>query len=55
MNQSIKPGLVPPPRGLEKEEPEFANEEDIPSDDGQARESGEVAREERPLRDVERE
>jgi hypothetical protein len=24
------PGLVPPRPGLEKEEPEFANEEDIP-------------------------
>jgi hypothetical protein len=33
MNQSIKPGLVPPARGLEKEEPEQAYEADIPSDD----------------------
>ena len=55
MIHSIKPGLVPPPRGLEKEEPEFTNEEDIPSDDGQVRDSGEAAREERPLRNVERE
>jgi len=55
MNHSIKPGLVPPPRGLEKEEPELTNEEDIPADDGHASGSGEAAPEERPLRDVERE
>jgi hypothetical protein len=33
MNQAISPGLVPPPRGLEREEPEIADELDIPSDD----------------------
>ncbi len=55
MNHSIAPGVIPPPRGLEKEEPELSNEDDIPSDDGQVKDSGEVAREERPLRDVERE
>lgn len=33
MNQSIKPGLVPPGRGLEREEPELAQEDDIPADD----------------------
>jgi hypothetical protein len=33
MNQAIKPGPVPPVPGLEKEEPELWNEEDIPSDD----------------------
>jgi len=33
MNHSIKPGVIPPPPGLEKEEPEFAQEEDIASDD----------------------
>ncbi|HSH88368.1 MAG TPA: hypothetical protein VK996_00195 [Ramlibacter sp.] len=32
MNQSIEPGLIPPPRGLEKEEPELAYEDDIPKD-----------------------
>ena len=46
MNHSIKPGVVLPPPGLEKEEPELADEEDIPSDD-------EVGDE--PVRDVERE
>lgn len=57
MNHSIEPGLVPPPRGLDKEEPELNhNEEDIPSDDGgRPAGSSEAAREERPLRDVERE
>jgi hypothetical protein len=30
---SIAPGLVPPRRGLEKEEPELAQEDDIPRDD----------------------
>ena len=33
MNHSIKPGVIPPPPGLEKEEPELADEEDIASDD----------------------
>jgi hypothetical protein len=33
MNNAISPGAVPARPGLEKEEPEFANEEDIPSDD----------------------
>lgn len=55
MNQSIKPGLVPPPRGLEKEEPELSNEEDIPSDDDGPSGAGEAAAEKQPLRDVERE
>ncbi|MDB5870810.1 MAG: hypothetical protein JWQ07_252 [Ramlibacter sp.] len=45
MNQGIAPGLVPPATGLEREEPELAEEDDIPSDDGA----------ERPLREVERE
>jgi hypothetical protein len=30
---SISPGLVPPRPGLEKEEPELAQEDDIPRDD----------------------
>lgn len=36
MNHSIAPGAMPPPKGLEKEEPELAEEEDIPtpSNDG---------------------
>jgi hypothetical protein len=33
MNHSIKQGTIPPAPGLEKEEPELADEEDIPSDD----------------------
>jgi len=33
MNQAISPGLVPPPTGLEREEPEIADELDIPSED----------------------
>jgi hypothetical protein len=33
MNPGIKPGLVPPELGQEKEEPELADEDDIPSDD----------------------
>jgi hypothetical protein len=36
MNQAIKPGPVPPVRGLEKEEPEFSIEDDIPRDDDPA-------------------
>ncbi|NPC57277.1 hypothetical protein [Caenimonas soli] len=55
MNHSIAPGAIPAPRGLEKEEPEFANEEDIPSDDDRVGTSGEAATDGRPLRDVERE
>jgi hypothetical protein len=31
MNHSIKPGVIPPLPGLEKEEPELADEEDIPA------------------------
>ena len=36
MNQSIEPGLVPPRSGLEREEPELAQEDDIPRDDSPA-------------------
>ena len=37
MDQSIEQSLVPTPRGLEKEEPEFAPmEDDIPKDDDKA-------------------
>jgi hypothetical protein len=36
VNQSISPGNFPPPPGLDKEEPEFVNEEDIPKDDSGA-------------------
>lgn len=33
MNHSIPEGVVPPKPGLEKEEPELRNEEDIARDD----------------------
>lgn len=52
MNQSIEPGLVPPPRGLEKEEPELAYEDDIPKDEEQGKDESQG---DRPPRDVERE
>jgi hypothetical protein len=60
VNQSIAAGNFPPPPGLDKEEPEFNNEEDIPkddsgaSDDGKANAAKEPDASERP-RDVERE
>ena len=54
MNHAIDAGLVPPRPGLEKEEPELAHEDDIPSDDG-AEKSPEASSESRPLRQVERE
>jgi hypothetical protein len=54
MNHSIKPGVIPPPPGLEKEEPELAEEEDIPSDDDSPASTSERTGDE-PLRDVERE
>ena len=53
MNHSIKPGVIPPPPGLEKEEPELADEEDIPSDDDKNVLNEGTAEE--PVRDVERE
>jgi hypothetical protein len=53
MNHSIKPGVIPPPPGLEKEEPELTDEEDIPSDDDPASVRNEGTDE--SLRDVERE
>jgi hypothetical protein len=33
MSRAITPGLIPSRHGLEKEEPEFAEEYDIPPDD----------------------
>ena len=54
MNHAIAPGVVPPPRGLEKEEPEQAYEDDIPSDDG-SESPGASSGQDRPLRQVERE
>jgi hypothetical protein len=33
MNSSIHESIVPPPRGLEREEPEIGQEDDIPTDD----------------------
>jgi len=57
MNHAIQPGLIPPERGLEKEEPEQSQEDDIPADDGTTSnaKSPEASNEERPLRQVERE
>ncbi|MDP3759587.1 MAG: hypothetical protein Q8R01_03585 [Ramlibacter sp.] len=57
MNHAIEPGLIPPEPGLEKEEPEQSHEEDIPADDGTAGGSpqSQASKEERPLRQVERE
>lgn len=58
MNHAIEPGLIPPEPGLEKEEPEQSQEDDIPADDGTASRKGtspQASNEERPLRHVERE
>ncbi|MES3002467.1 MAG: hypothetical protein V4787_17395 [Pseudomonadota bacterium] len=53
MNHAIAPGITPPPRGLEREEPEIGQEDDIPSDDdhGTARSPSDDGQ----ARDVERE
>jgi hypothetical protein len=48
-------GITPPTPGAEREEPEFAIEADIPTDDGGGPDKSEPAPEQRPLRDVERE
>lgn len=45
-------GITPPAPGLDREEPTFVPEDDIPSD---GLSSGEPAREERPARKPERE
>lgn len=55
MNPGIKPGLVPPELGQEKEEPEMSTEDDIPSDDGGAAAADVPSGEGPPARDVERE
>jgi hypothetical protein len=59
MNHSIKQGIVPPHTGLEREEPEIGQEEDIPSDDEPATDepNNPSAREsqDRPPRKIERE
>lgn len=57
MNHPIEPGLIPPEPGLEKEEPEQSQEDDIPADDGTTTSPGspQASKEERPLRQVERE
>jgi len=54
MNHSIKPGVIPAPQGLEKEEPELADEEDIPTDDTGA-DAGNEGTADVPPRDVQRE
>ena len=53
MNRSIAPGVIPPLPGLEKEEPELANEDDIPRDDRP--QASEPEPDPRGPRDVERE
>lgn len=55
MNHSIRPGVIPPVPGLEKEEPELSNEGDIASDDDRAQASDKQVSNEGQLRDVERE
>jgi hypothetical protein len=42
---AIPDSVIPPPKGLEKEEPEQAYEDDIPKDDAPSVEDGEVERE----------
>lgn len=55
MNPGIKPGLVPPEPGQEKEEPELSAEDDIPSDDSGERPADEPVGEGQPPRGGERE
>jgi len=56
MNQAITPGLVPPRQGLEREEPELAQEDDIPKDSSPGAVDDDGADHgERPSRKVERE
>jgi hypothetical protein len=56
MNHAIPQGIIPPLPGLEKEEPEVAQEDDIPSDDGEGKPAQEPpAADPEPSRDVERE
>lgn len=61
MSHAIPQGMIPPGPGLEKEEPELSNEEDIPrddegpSDDGDALEPEPAVPDNGVLRDVERE
>lgn len=58
MNPSIKPGMEPPRPGLEREEPELAQEDDIPKDEapaGAGESEPSAADKDRPLRQVERE
>ncbi|MES2784460.1 MAG: hypothetical protein V4684_03285 [Pseudomonadota bacterium] len=56
MEKSGSPVGMPKSPPAHKEEPEQAYEEDIPSDDGgESARADDVAREERPLRQVERE
>ena len=45
-------GITPPAPGLDREEPTFVPEDDIPTE---SRSGGETAREERPARKPERE
>jgi hypothetical protein len=42
---AIPVGVIPPPNRLDQEEPELAEEDDIPSDDVPSLEDGHVGRE----------
>ena len=54
MTHAINPGPVPPERGLEKEEPELWQEDDIPRDDSSRPDAAGEGKEPRE-RDVDRE
>lgn len=55
MAQPPPSGITPPAPGLDREEPDFWLEDDIPSDDGGSRPEGSDARKERGHHKPERE
>jgi hypothetical protein len=55
MAQSTPSGITPPAPGLDREEPDFWLEDDIPSDDGSSRPESSGAREDRSHHKPERE
>jgi hypothetical protein len=48
-------GITPPSPGLDREEPTFVPEDDIPTENAKARGERSTSREERPARSPERE
>ena len=48
-------GITPPSPGLDREEPAFVPEQDIPGNDGAANTRSDTGREERPARNPDRE